>query len=167
MTTLYLAFFILPALAVLQATVIGAVQWLGSGPEIVYVVVICWAMVVNPVEGMAWGLLGGAALDLLSGMPVGTTSLAYVIAAFGAGLLQDLIFQSVVILPMLVGAVGTALSHVVILIVLTFGLGYDIPVEESLATITLPAVFYNTVLIFFLFPVIRRVHRRLYADQRR
>jgi rod shape-determining protein MreD len=69
---LQLAFglIVLTLAAITQATVLNRIMS-GPRPDLVLVLVLAWSMVRGFAEGTVGGIVGGLALDLLSGVPFG------------------------------------------------------------------------------------------------
>ena len=84
------------------------------------VLVMVWAMTRSLEEGLGWGFIGGLLVDLLSGGPLGGTSLALVLAAFLAGQSWGQGIGSSTVRTVLLAILGTTAFHLTLLIVLAW-----------------------------------------------
>lgn len=73
----------------LQATVIGRLPLPGAAPDLVLVLVIAFALAEGPMSGMTTGFLAGLLADGLSDHEMGRLALAYALAGYVTGMLQD------------------------------------------------------------------------------
>jgi rod shape-determining protein MreD len=97
---------------VLQSAVLARLPLPGSAPDLVLVVVVAVGLLEGPRSGMLTGFAAGLLADLGSDHEVGRLALAYVLAGFLAGLLQDDVGSRIVV-PLLVGGAAAALAVLV------------------------------------------------------
>src|SRR5512139_1480797 len=86
--------------AILQATVLPRLRIVGGQPDLVMIIVLTWSLLDHDREGMAWAFVGGLWLDLLSGVPMGISSLILVPIAYLVGLTEARIYRTNVALPL-------------------------------------------------------------------
>jgi rod shape-determining protein MreD len=70
--------------AVLQATLLNSYQFLGVHVDLVPVAVIAWAALRRLENGLLWAVIGGAAVDVASAVPFGTSIAGLALAALAA-----------------------------------------------------------------------------------
>ncbi|MFZ2880164.1 MAG: rod shape-determining protein MreD, partial [Phototrophicaceae bacterium] len=71
----FLAIPILGLAAILQASLVPILDLPGGGPNLTFVIVLAWALNAPVGQAALWALLGGLFADLLSIVPLGTSSL--------------------------------------------------------------------------------------------
>jgi rod shape-determining protein MreD len=155
----YLTVALLLFLAVVQSTVMPHVDLLGVHPDLVFLVVVSWSLLRGMGEGMLWALLGGVALDLISGAPFGVCTLALVVASFVSSLGERGIFRFEILVPILI-VPPVALLYQVILLAMLKILGWPAGWGEGLARVVLPSVLINTLGIPIVYPLMRLLERR-------
>jgi len=83
---LYLGLAILSLVILVQGTLLSRVRIIGVGANLLLVTVVCWSLTRNVQEGLVWAFAGGLGIDLVSGLPLGTSSLALMPTCFLAGI---------------------------------------------------------------------------------
>ena len=61
--------------ALLQASVLPTLRISGGQPDLVVIITLAWALLDDGVEAALWAVVGGLALDLFSGAPMGFSTL--------------------------------------------------------------------------------------------
>jgi rod shape-determining protein MreD len=155
----YVAIPVLALAAVLNATVMAEFRLGGGAPDLVFMLVVSWALLADPRTAFGWAVLGGIMQDSLSVAPLGTSSLGLVIVVF----LADAIFgqrQRINLLyPLLVAAGGTVIYHLCIMAVLRVMEGITVPMGSGLFYVTVPTVIYNSILIVPVYRMVAVVYR--------
>ena len=165
MVTLFVGLPLLAFAAVVQSSIVTNFHLYGGALDLVLILTLSWTLAGDWPGGMVWGFAGGLLLDLLSGGPLGLTSLALVSMAYFASLTEGRLWRSHVLLPLATVALGTFGFHLVSLLGFTL-LGQPVsPVLSSvegwgvsLTRITLPAAVLNTVLALPLYALLRWLH---------
>ena len=128
--------------------------------NLVMLLVICWSVRSSLTDAFVWALVGGIMLDLLSILPVGTSSAAFVLIAFVVNGIARQLLRLRILLLLTAAALATVFMtayHIVALLLL--GHSYDIP---SLARLTLlPTMIYNLIAVLPLYAFVRILQRRL------
>lgn len=158
------AALVIVALA-LQSTVLAQTTILGVRPQLVLVVVICFAYVDGPRVGLVTGFAGGLLQDLLP-FPtiVGLTALVYTLLGFGVGTLRQFAPTDSVWSPVLAVAAGSAAAE------LSYA-GLSIILGQPWVSLSFTArvaglvVLYNVLLTPFVFPLVRRVAQRFRPER--
>ena len=83
----YLSIPVLALVVVIQATLMPELSIAGGTPDLVLLVVLGWTLMAGYEQGLVWALVGGILQDLISAVPVGTTSLALVLVVSLAALI--------------------------------------------------------------------------------
>lgn len=148
--TRYLGIPLLIVAALLNATVMAELRIGNGGPDLVFMLVVSWALLQDIRDAMYWAVIGGVVQDMFSIAPLGTSALGLVIVAFGADLLFGQISRRNILIPPLVAAVGTVVYHLGMLLALQMT-DIDVPFGRSMIYVTLPTLVLNTLLIIPVF----------------
>lgn len=154
---LYLTIPLLAVVALLQGVLFSRVSLWGARPDLMLLIVMLWAMVRSLDEGLVWGFIGGLLVDLLSGGPLGGSSLALLAAAFLAGQPWGHGLGSLVRLLLLAFA-GALTYYLVLLIALTAG--HTVAWGFSLWRVALPSTLLNVALAPFVRPLLAWLERK-------
>jgi hypothetical protein len=117
---------------------------------------------------VTWAFVGGIFLDILSGGPMGSSSLALMAAAAVAGFGHTTLSRFNVLVPLgaiIVGTVVYGLVYAGTLLALNglidvVGINvlqHELPFWETVQAVIIPATIYNTVLMLVLIPVLNRI----------
>ena len=136
---------LLALLAILQSTVFSHLQLLDGRPDLVLLAVGSWGLVGRGREAMVWGLIGGLFLDLLSGIPFGTSAIALVLVAYIASLLEGRFWEAHLLMPMGVTLLGSLVFYALSLAGLLLS-GHPIDLPTALMRVILPSTFLNLIL---------------------
>jgi len=142
----YLSIPVLALVVVLQATLMPELSIAGGTPDLVLLVVLGWSLMAGYEQGLLWAVVGGFLQDLISAVPLGTTSLALVLAVSLAALIVGQVHPRNLVYPPVVAAGATLVVHLVTEIVLTVT-GRPLPVANLLLAVTLPSMIYNLVVM--------------------
>lgn len=153
----YVGIPLLLVAAILDATVMVELRIGNGAPDLVFLLVVSWALLATAQEAALWALVGGVLHDMLSVAPLGTSSLGLVLVVFAADALFGDVRRGNLLVPPLVAAVGTVVYHLGILVVLRM-VGYAVPTGRGLAYVTLPTLVYNAILIVPVFRTMGLVH---------
>lgn len=147
---------------ILQLTVVGRLPVPGAAPDLVLVLVIAFALAEGPMSGMVTGFVAGLLADGLSTHELGRLALAYALAGYLTGMLQDETDRST-LQPF--GAV--ALGGLVSLAAFSAEgvlLGDPRITFAPVLRAALSAVPYDVVLTPFVVPLVTGLVRRLDVD---
>ncbi len=146
------------AAALLQGSVVPFVVVAGARPNLVVLVAASWAVAVGAREAVWWAFLGGLAVDLLSGGPLGATAVSALVPVAAIGLADTQGRpRSVLAGAILVGAASLS-AGVLYLVILTLAgttLG-DLPLLVATAV---SGAIYNGVLAIATYPLFRTLRR--------
>ena len=129
-------------------------------PSLVMLLVICWSVRSSLADGFLWALVGGIMLDLLSILPIGTSSAALVLIVFIVnGVAQELLRLRILFLLAITALATVFMTAYTIVALLLMGHSYDIP--SLLRLMLLPTMIYNLIAVLPLYAFVRLAQRRL------
>jgi rod shape-determining protein MreD len=144
--------------ALLQGSVVPFIVIAGARPNLVVLAAASWAVVAGPREAIWWAFLGGLAMDLLSGGPVGALALAALLPVAAIGLTETPGRpRSVATAVVLVGIASVA-AFVLYAIVLALA-GAQLPEAPALLGSSVAGAIYNAVLAIVTYPLLRTLRR--------
>lgn len=132
---------------------------LGVKPDLLLLVVISWSLLRGAKEGMIWALVGGIGLDLFSGAPFGTSTVALVALSLLAGLGELSVFRTHIALPLIATLIAT-LAYNLFFLLLLYARGCSIAWTDSLIKVVLPSTLLNVLLAPFIYKALYLLHRR-------
>jgi rod shape-determining protein MreD len=129
-------------------------------PSLVMLLVVCWSVRANLGDGFVWALVGGILLDLLSILPIGTTSAALIMIVFVVnGVAQQLLRLRVLFLLAITALATVFIGAYTVTALFLLGNAYDIP--AMLQFILLPTMIYNLIAVLPIYAFVRLLQRRL------
>jgi rod shape-determining protein MreD len=143
----------------LQTTVLARISFLGAKPDLLLVVVVCFALSDGPAVGMGAGFGAGLLADLLGTHTLGLLALTLCVVGYAAGVIRSYFDRLATFTPMLV--VG-ALTAVATLMYAGIGalLGDPRFRAEPLARTLLLTSLYDVVLTPFVFAAVTALRSR-------
>jgi rod shape-determining protein MreD len=159
--------FLLGALSVvtallLQLTVVGRLPLPGAAPDLVLVLVVAFSLAEGPMSGLVTGWSAGLVADALSAHELGRLALAYAIAGYVTGMLQDDTERST-LQPFGAVALGALVALAAYLAVGVL-LGDARVTFHAVARSLVSSVPYDVVLTPFVVPVVALLVRRVELD---
>ncbi|HET6508204.1 MAG TPA: rod shape-determining protein MreD [Baekduia sp.] len=143
------------AVVILQVAAVSQVVLFGATADLTPLAVAAVGLMCGSITGALFGFFVGLFFDAALVQTLGLTSLVCVIAGYGAGRLRELRDPQATVVPMIVGAVATAIT--------TFGyglmnfmLGIDAPVSFLLLRVILATIVFNAIIAVPVFALIRR-----------
>ncbi len=155
----YFGIPILALAAVLNATVMAELRLGGGAPDLVFLLVVCWALLADVRGALVWAVVGGVMQDMLSVAPLGASSLGLVIVVFAIDSLLAPDDRVSLVAPPVVAAGGTLVYHLALLIVLRMFGEVAVPVGQGLYYVTVPSMIYNTLLILPTLRIMAAIYR--------
>jgi len=135
----------MPILALLQTSLMNHVAINGIYPSIVLLIVVNWGILRGMDEGMLWAFLGGLCLDVFSGWPFGTNTVALVTVASIVSLGRGTFMRTHAIVPLATVFGATLLYYGIALFILA-STQHPVDLVPAIRTMVLPIAVYNTVL---------------------
>jgi rod shape-determining protein MreD len=160
---IYFSALILVGGALLQSSLAPHLSVIGVKPGIVLTLVVSWSVIRGASEGVTWGFIGGMALDLLSGAPVGLSALTLMMVGFLTNLGGTSLFKSSLVLPLFAVFAASVLSDAVQLVLLQ-GFGWNLPWWEAMASVAVPAAILNAVLMPIVYLPLQWLNRRAQTE---
>ena len=122
--------------------------------------VVAWALLRGKEEGLLAGLVGGVALDLVSGTPFGLHAALLAFVGVTAGLGAETLAHGGATTLFGLAVLATVAYHAAEALALRL-LGWSIPGPAHLLAVVTPPVLINAVLMPFVFVLARRLERSL------
>ena len=154
--------------ALLQSTTLTRFEIQGVKPELVLILLVVGTLIYGSRAGVVWAFFAGIFLDVFSGGPMGSSSLALMTATLLAGLGHHTFSRFNLLVPLTAMALSTfiyALTYIGILrgvdlvgrIFVLDSFRWNVPISSMLQQVVVPAALYNTILVLFLLPILNRV----------
>ena len=162
--SLYLSLPLLVSVALVQNAWLSRVSLWGARPNLMFLVVLGWAVVRGVDEALIWAFVGGLTLDLVSAGPLGGHVLALLAVAFvgsrswGEGLGAPL--GRLLLLALVSGVV----FHLALLVALAWT-GRVVDWRYALLQVTMPSIVLNVVLAPLVRQPLAWLGRRLQGDR--
>lgn len=136
---------LLALLSVIQSTVLSHLQLFEGRPDLVLLAVVGWSLTGRTEEAMVWGMIGGLFLDLLSGLPFGSSAIALILVAFLVSLSEGRFWEAHLLMPLSATLVASLTFHILGMgaVLLT---GRALDPSLALTRVILPSTFLNLVL---------------------
>lgn len=138
-----------------QATLLPRVRFLGAQPNLLLVLVVSWSLVSGVAEGLVFAFLAGLAMDVVAGLPLGTSPLALMPVCFLAVIGRNSVYVNNIWLPVLLVALATPLEGWLMLFLRQL---HGVPVDWAGASsrVILPALVLNVLLTIIVVRLMRR-----------
>jgi rod shape-determining protein MreD len=159
------ALWLLPLLALMQSSVVGHFAFRGTLPGIVLICVVDWGILRGPDEGMLWAFVAGLCLDVFSGWPPGTNTVALVVVASVVSLGEGTFIRTHALLPPATVFGATILFYCIALFILE-STRHPVVWGDALRGSILPIAIYNAVLNIPGFWLVQRLENRVYPSPR-
>jgi rod shape-determining protein MreD len=156
----YISVPILALAAALQATILQLIGLQGGGPNLVLLIVLSWSINSSLRQGVIWAFVGGTMLDLLSALPLGTSSIPLLILVFAVGGLGQQVYNIGILWLGGLTAGGTLLQQLTQMVLMIM-LGYHVLFVQNITYIVIPTMIYNLILILPVYWFMRRIQRRV------
>ena len=161
---IYGAVLVLAALA--ESTMGYRMDALGGGRiNLVLVLVAAWSLVGGTQDGLLAGLVGGMALDLMSGTPFGLHTVLLGLIGWGTAVGGGTLERGG--LALLFGtAVLTTVAYYGMMVLVLRILGWDLPGLMRFVNVLVPTIVLNALLMPFAAAFARRLNRALSSWRR-
>lgn len=154
----YVLVVTLGLVALLQVSLLPSLAIQGVSPNLMLVISVSWTLLRGIRSALAWALVGGLWLDLLSGGPFGLYTLSLVVAVYLTGLGGGTIFQGRLILPIIMVALST-LAVALVHLMLLWLTGQAVAVSSNLVRLILTEMTYNIAVTLPIFPLLSWLDR--------
>lgn len=160
---IFVGFPLLIFAAILQVTLMPQLRLLDGSPDLVFLLVVSWALRGSLQSSLLWAFMGGMALDLMSIQPLGTSTLGLVAVIYGISGLGERLYRVGFFALLAVVLVGTVIMQICIVGVL-FVTGHALDWGYALTDVIAPTLFYNAIAIWpiygFIYILQRQIERR-------
>jgi rod shape-determining protein MreD len=151
---------VLLGLALVESSWGGVLNVRGVHPDLVLVAVISWTLLRGVTDGLVWAFVGGLCLGLLSSAPFGLTIAPLALVCLLARLGYSRVYGAHIVLPLFLIFPLSVVYYLSCTLLLSLT-GRPIAWSTTLVHIILPASLFNIVAMLVLFPLLRRLHRRI------
>ncbi len=141
---------------IIQTTILPHIAPFRVVPDLLLVIVICVALVRGPSAGAVAGFGAGLLRDFLLNAPTGLSALAYLSVGYLVGAVRPYVQSSSVVVPF-VGVWAGSLAGTAFYVVLSLLLGVRAEPLDRITQVVALTALYNTLLVPFAYPVVRRV----------
>ena len=146
--------------ALVESTVAYRLELAGGRANWVLLLVTAWSVLRGLQEGILAGLIGGLALDLVSGTPFGLYTVLLTLIAACAALGEATLHRDSLGLLVGTAVLATVAYHGVLVLALQ-ALGWSTPGFARLIQVLVPTVLLNAALMPIAFILARRLVRAL------
>jgi rod shape-determining protein MreD len=154
-----LYFFMIPllgVLAIVQSVVIPRLEIAHVRPDVMVVLVVIWALLFGGSGSLLIGFVAGLWMDVLSGGPMGGSSLALMAVALVTGIGYRRFFRSNLLVPIASIVLGTLVYSYVYWGILALT-NHWLPLWETTTRLIFPAVVYNGAIMLLFIPFLNRL----------
>lgn len=151
-------------LMIVQGGVVSAAPLLRGTADLILLTMLAWAIQERVETAWQWGVIGGLAVSLVSGMPFGVLLAAYLAAVGLALALRRRVWKAPMLLMLATTFLGTLVVHGASFLARLVG-GARLPLLVTFELITLPSLFLNLLLAFPVFLVVSDLADWLYPEE--
>ncbi|MDI6604568.1 MAG: rod shape-determining protein MreD [Thermoanaerobacteraceae bacterium] len=142
---------------ILEATFSKFITIFGVKPDIVLILIICFALLNGSTEGIILSLFGGLLQDILYNNAIGVETLALLIVCYIAGVLSTNVFRDNTFVAFVFVLIGTLLYNLIIIFSMIL-MKYDINFIKGFLDIVLIQAIYNSIITIFIFRYIVKLN---------
>lgn len=156
--------------AVLHASLLALLFPLGGAPNLLYLLVVAWAVNADLRSSILWAMIGGVLLDLLSALPLGTSALGLVMVVAVIKALNRRARRAGILLIALFTLGASPFFEVYRIVIVDIleatGLlptdtGFTPSWVTDFTTAVLPTLVYNALLVWFVVLFLWRIQQRM------
>jgi cell shape-determining protein MreD len=136
-------------LSVLQSTAISRITLINGSADLILLAVAAWGVKERGYNAFVWALIGGLFIALITAMPLYIPVISYLFVALLAKLLFGRIWQSPIVMLIVIVLAGTFFQQTLSIFYLQIN-GVNADFLESIQKFTLPSMLLN---FFFIFPM--------------
>jgi len=158
------AFPIFLIVFILQTAIFSRINLLAGAADLVLLTLVSWALQEQVRSSWHWAGLAALLAGFLSGLPPYVSLISYLFAVALARFLLRQVWQMPLLALLTVVFFSTLFSHLVSYLAL-WVTGVNIPLEDALAQVTLPALFLNLLFILPVHSLLRDLARWVYPQE--
>lgn len=133
-------------------------------PDLVLLAVVGWTLGGSEHHSLGWAFLGGVFLDILSGLPFGTSSIVLILISYLVSLYARRIWEANLLMPLGVTLIASLLFHTLLLLAI-FLLGHQVRLDYAYVRVILPSTFINLILALPIAQGLASLKLRLYPPE--
>ncbi len=149
---------------ILQTAIFSRINLLAGAADLALLVLVSWALQEQVRSAWHWAGLAALMAAFLSGLPPYVYLLSYLMAVALARFLLRQVWQMPLLALFTVIFFSTLLSNLVSYLAL-WVTGVNIPLEDALAQVILPALFLNLLFILPVHSLLRDLARWVYPQE--
>ncbi len=128
--------------------------------SMVMLLVVAWSIRSDLTGSFAWAFVGGIAMDLLSILPVGTSSFALILIVFVVNTISTQIYRINIVMILAISLLSTLfMQFFTYQILIILGNSYNL--LGLIRLVLIPTLFYNLVAIIPIYGFVRFIQHRL------
>lgn len=151
---------------IVQIAAVSQLTVFGVSVDLAPLLVASVGLLAGSLPGAVFGFAVGLFVDLALVQTLGVTSLLYILVGYGAGRLRELRDPAHGLVPVVVGAVATAISTVGFAL-MQFLLGIEAPVSWQLLRQIVVTILLGALFALPVYALVRRVVRGALPDDPR
>lgn len=144
--SLHVAIPLLLSLALVQSSVLPRIPIPTVVPNLTLLTVMAWSFQRGPNEGMVWAMIGGLAIDLASGAPLGISPPPLMVAALIVGIARARVFRRNILLLALISLLAIGLYQIIHL-ALFKAVGLPVSWRTGIVEVALPSTAVHLALM--------------------
>jgi len=148
----------------LQLAIVSRLPLVHGTADLILLALAAWALQERVKSAWQWGLIGGVAISLISGLPYFVPLIGYLLVTAIARLLRRRFWQAPILAMFVTTILGTILYQILSIVALQTS-GMSIPFEQALVQVTLPSSLLNVILALPVYTVITDLARWVYPGE--
>ena len=158
--TVALSASVIPHIAAVLSSLVPLLENTRGQPSLVMLLVIAWSIRASLTDSLIWAFVGGIAMDLLSILPVGTSSFALILIAFAVHSISQQFYQARMAFVLAMTVLSTVFFQFFTWQALVLlGNAYHLP--SLLRLVLLPTLVYNLLIVLPVYGFVRLLQGRL------
>jgi rod shape-determining protein MreD len=151
---IYLVLLGLAVAVLLQATILTRIRFFGAQPDLLLVLVVCWSLQYGVSEGLLCAFIGGLALDVVAGLPLGASPVALMSVCLLTSFGRRSVYAGNVWLPLFFVVLATPVHGWIMLLIRRLQ-GVSVDWLQTTLEVILPVLFLNILLTIIVARVMR------------
>jgi rod shape-determining protein MreD len=162
--SLYVGIPLLLSLAFLQSSVLPRIPILTVVPNLTLLTIVAWSFQRGPNEGMVWAMIGGLAIDLATGAPLGISPPPLMVAALVVGIARGSVFRRNILLPALISLLAIGLYQIIHL-ALFKAVGLSVSWRTGIEEAAIPSTVVHLALMPIVYLSVSWLARLVHGSQ--
>lgn len=149
---------------ILQTTILSQIKMLQGTADLVFLVVLSWAIRPGTKWKWAWAVAGGVLMGVLSEIPMAIYLIGYLIMVVLTNFIQSRLWQARTITLLVMVIIGTLIIQGMSLFYLIL-MGSPITISNGFYQVILPSILLNFVFLIPAYGIIRETASILYPEK--